>query len=50
MGEVIYFDKQRVKGLVKETRERDDLNERIERIRSSIARINQLMVELKEMK
>ncbi len=50
MGEVIYFDKKRVKSLVKETKERDDLNERIERIRSSIARINQLMVELEEMK
>jgi cell shape-determining protein MreC len=50
MGDVVYFDKARVKTLVKETKERDDLNERIERIKANIARINQLMAELREVK
>jgi hypothetical protein len=50
MGEIIYFDKKRVKSLAKEAKERVDLNERIERIKSSIARINQLIAELAERK
>ena len=50
MGEIIYFDKKRVKTLVKEAKESDDLGERIKRILASIARINQLMVELRETK
>lgn len=48
MGEVVYFDKKRIKTLVKETKEKDDLSERIERVKSSIARINKLMRELRE--
>ena len=50
MGEVVYFDKARMKTLMKEAKERDDLGERIARIKASIARINQLMAELKEVK
>lgn len=50
MGTVLFFDKNRTRNLVKEQlhAKDNDLNERIERIKLSIARINRLMAELRE--
>ena len=53
MGEIIQFNTHRLRKIAKEQMSKcddNDLSARIDRIKASIARINQLMAELRDSK